>query len=140
MEVLLPNFKYVTKYVRKYFLIGILFLTGCTTTKQAVKTADWSKPVADKATIRFTRESQALAAAANLWIYDGEKEIGSLGGGGCLCWEHPPGGILIKVVNKWAPSPYMFYIPDTVAGGRYEFHVHYSKWGACIEEVETIPD
>ena len=84
-------------------LVLIMNLCSCTTTVQMVSFPDQSKTIDDPEKCRvYVINSQDPAIPQSPNIYDGKQLIGHFGGGdNYLCWERPPGEMLIS-------SPYIY--------------------------------
>ena len=101
-------------------LLAIL-LSGCAGTRQYVPLPEQSKSVEDPSKGRlYVIRPALLGAAVTMNVSDSGKPIGRTGPRGYLCWERPPGEVVISGESEGVSA-----LPVNVeAGQRYFFFQH----------------
>ena len=78
-------------------VLAVAMVTGCASTRQVVRLPDQSKTIEDPSKARiYVLRTTSLGCGVSMKVTDTGHLVGKTGAKGFLCWERPPGNILIK--------------------------------------------
>lgn len=109
-----------------------LFLTGCASSTQYVKSLDSTQYNTEMAKIYVLRPS-AFGSAITMKIYQDDKIIGKLGPGSYLSWEVDPSKGAINVISKSENKDMVTIIPQ---GGKTYYLKQKIHMGIVIARTE----
>jgi hypothetical protein len=98
---------------------SVFAFAGCASTEQHVHLPDVTRPIDDPGMARiYVFRTYIMGAAVPISVFDGNSEIGVTGPNGYVCWERPPGQVLLQM----GAQGYMDqFVLNAVAGHAYYF-------------------
>lgn len=117
-------------------LLGVLVLSGCASSKQYVAVppnAGQATTDPDSARVYVIRPGGVFGAAAAWDVQEGKRIVGSVGPGGYLVWDRPPGEVFITHPG---------YYGDPVRFVAEKGRTYYLKWemGINASDMALLDD